>query len=181
MLTATQLLQPTKNKMQRPDFDEIKTFEEFSKYYWYRDELIKICKSHGLMAPSGKIELNKVIESYFRGEILEPKKKLSEIRQKQSAKKKPSQKKIISELSLQTGIIECGFTFGPKFRAFFEEATGVKIPYVIKDRRAGDIATCYADSTKAQQELGWTPQHTLADMCKDAWHWQKLNPNGYEE
>lgn len=75
--------------MQRPDFDEIRTFEEFSKYYWYRNELIKICKSHGLMAPSGKIELNKVIESYFRGEILEPKKKLSEIRQQQTENCRP--------------------------------------------------------------------------------------------
>lgn len=75
------LLQHIDNKMQRPDFDEIKTFEEFSKYYWYRDELIKICKSYGLMVPSGKIELNKVIESYFRGEILKPKKKLSEMQQ----------------------------------------------------------------------------------------------------
>lgn len=56
--------------MQRPDFDDIKTFEEFSKYYWYRDELIKICKAHGLMATGSKIELNKVIEKYFYGEIV---------------------------------------------------------------------------------------------------------------
>ena len=62
--------------MQRPDFDNIKTFEEFSKYYWYRDELIKICKAHGLGTPSGKIELNKVIEKYFCGEIVLPVKKL---------------------------------------------------------------------------------------------------------
>ena len=53
--------------MDRPNFDEIKGFAEFSKYYWYRDELIKICKAHGLKAPSGKIELYKVIEAYFSG------------------------------------------------------------------------------------------------------------------
>ena len=63
----------------------------------------------------------------------------------------------------------------------FEKANNIEVKYKICDRRPGDIATCYADSTKAQKELGWTPQHTLADMCKDAWHWQKSNPNGYEE
>ena len=47
--------------MDRPDFDSIKDYAEFSKYYWYREELIRICKAHGLAAPSGKIELNKVI------------------------------------------------------------------------------------------------------------------------
>ena len=51
--------------MERPEFDIIKNYEEFCKYYWYRDELIKICKDHGLKAPSGKIELYKVIEAYF--------------------------------------------------------------------------------------------------------------------
>ena len=61
--------------MLRPDFDSIKTYEEFSKYYWYRDELIAICKAHGLKAPSGKIELNKVIEAWFHGEKILPEKK----------------------------------------------------------------------------------------------------------
>ena len=61
--------------MDRPAFDDIKDYAEFSKYYWYRDELIKICKSHGLKAPSGKIELNKVIEAYFSGEKILPDKK----------------------------------------------------------------------------------------------------------
>ncbi len=54
--------------MQRPDFSEIKTYEEFSKYYWYREELQKICRALGLKSNGGKIELNKVIESYFNGE-----------------------------------------------------------------------------------------------------------------
>ena len=54
--------------MDRPDFDDIHSFSEFCKYYWYRDELIKICKAHGWKAPSGKIELYKVIEAYFSGE-----------------------------------------------------------------------------------------------------------------
>ena len=54
--------------MQRPEFDSIKDYAEFSKYYWYRDELIKICKAHGLKSDGTKIELNKVIEAYFSGE-----------------------------------------------------------------------------------------------------------------
>ena len=63
----------------------------------------------------------------------------------------------------------------------FEEATGVKIPYVIKPRRAGDIATCYSDATKAKEELGWTAKYGIKEMCADSWRWQKNNPNGYED
>ena len=63
----------------------------------------------------------------------------------------------------------------------FEEASGVKIPYVIKERRAGDIATCYSDASKAEKELGWKAQYGIKEMCEDSWRWQKNNPNGYEE
>lgn len=63
----------------------------------------------------------------------------------------------------------------------FEEATGVKIPYEIKPRRAGDIATCYADAAKAKEELGWTAQYGIREMCADSWRWQSNNPNGYDE
>ena len=63
----------------------------------------------------------------------------------------------------------------------FEEATGVKIPYVIKPRRAGDIATCYASAEKAEKELGWTAEYGIKEMCADSWRWQSQNPNGYEE
>ena len=63
----------------------------------------------------------------------------------------------------------------------FEEATGVKIPYVIKERRAGDIAECYADSSKAFRELGWKAKKGIKEMCADSWRWQKNNPNGYAD
>ncbi len=63
----------------------------------------------------------------------------------------------------------------------FEAATGVKIPYAIKDRRPGDIAACYADATKAKAELGWEAQYGIKEMCEDSWRWQSQNPNGYEE
>ena len=52
----------------------------------------------------------------------------------------------------------------------FEKANGVKIPYAISERRAGDVATCYADSSKAKEQLGWEAEKTIEDMCKDAWN-----------
>ena len=61
----------------------------------------------------------------------------------------------------------------------FEKATGVKIPYSIKPRRAGDIAACYCTPEKAARELGWKAENDIFDMCKDAWNWQSKNPNGY--
>ena len=63
----------------------------------------------------------------------------------------------------------------------FEEATGVKIPYVIKPRRAGDIATCYSSAEKAYKELGWKAENGIKEMCEDSWRWQSNNPNGYDE
>ena len=63
----------------------------------------------------------------------------------------------------------------------FEAATGVKIPYVIKPRRAGDIATCYCDASKAEKELGWKAENGIREMCEDFWRWQSNNPQGYEE
>jgi UDP-glucose 4-epimerase len=62
----------------------------------------------------------------------------------------------------------------------FEAASNKKIPYKIVDRRPGDIAACWADPTKAKEELGWKADKTLADMCKDTWNWQKKNPKGYK-
>lgn len=63
----------------------------------------------------------------------------------------------------------------------FEKACGKQIKYEIKPRRPGDIATCYADATKALNELNWKAEKNIEDMCADTWKWQTLNPNGYEE
>lgn len=63
----------------------------------------------------------------------------------------------------------------------FEEATGIHIPYSIKPRRAGDIATCYSSADKAKRELGWEARYGIKEMCADSWNWQKSNPNGYED
>jgi UDP-glucose 4-epimerase len=61
----------------------------------------------------------------------------------------------------------------------FEQACGRTIPYRIAPRRPGDIATCYAEASKAAKELGWTARRGLAEMMRDAWAWQKANPNGF--
>ena len=71
-----------------------------------------------------------------------------------------------------------GYSVLEMIRAF-SKAVGHDIPYVIKPRRAGDIATCYADATKAKKELGWVAERDIDDMCRDAWRWQSQNPNGY--
>ena len=63
----------------------------------------------------------------------------------------------------------------------FEKASGRKIPYEIKPRRAGDIATCYSDPSKALNELGWKAERGLEEMCEDSWRWQSTNPNGYPD
>ena len=61
----------------------------------------------------------------------------------------------------------------------FEQANGVSIPYKIEARRPGDIASSYANPTKAKNELGWTAQRGLSEMCEDLWRWQSNNPDGY--
>ena len=63
----------------------------------------------------------------------------------------------------------------------FEKACGKKLPYVIMERRPGDIATCYADPSKAKAELGWEAQYGIEEMCEDSWRWQTMNPNGYAD
>jgi len=63
--------------------------------------------------------------------------------------------------------------------AAFEAASGQTIPYRVVARRPGDIAECYADTSKAQRELGWQAQFDLHDMCRDAWYWQSRHPNGF--
>ncbi|MGG3906330.1 UDP-glucose 4-epimerase GalE, partial [Geobacillus stearothermophilus] len=63
----------------------------------------------------------------------------------------------------------------------FEKVTGIKIPYKIVGRRPGDVAICYADPTKAKEELGWVATRGIEEMCRDAWRWQSNNPKGYQE
>ena len=106
--------------MIRPDFSEIKTYEEFSKYYWYREELQKICKQLGIDASGMKADLNHNIEEYFKGNIIKPKprRKTEKAQETMSAK--------TADLTLQTKLLDCHFCFSQRFRDFFSEQTGIK-------------------------------------------------------
>lgn len=63
----------------------------------------------------------------------------------------------------------------------FEKACGKKLPYQIDPRRPGDIAECYADATKAKNELDWVAERGIDEMCEDSWRWQSKHPNGFNE
>ena len=93
------------------------------------------------------------------------------------ALKKIEEKAGLKIYNLGTG---CGYSVLDVVHNF-EKASGVKIPYSIKPRRAGDIATCYADAAKAKEELGWEAQYGILEMCEDSWRGQKNNPNGYDD
>jgi UDP-glucose 4-epimerase len=61
----------------------------------------------------------------------------------------------------------------------FERANGIKIPYEVAPRRKGDVPVCYADASRAKNELGWTARYGIEEMCRDSWNWQSKNPTGY--
>lgn len=92
------------------------------------------------------------------------------------ALKKIEEKSGVSVYNLGTGN---GYSVLQIVKAF-EKACGREIPYVICDRRPGDISTCYADPAKAKEELGWVAERGIEEMCEDTWRWQSTNPDGYE-
>ena len=94
----------------RPNFKDIKSFEEFKRYYWYREELSKICKFLGLEYRGTKKELNHIIEEYFNGNKIE------------KSSKKVNKKKT-DKITLNTPLLECGFSFNQKFRDYFSKIT----------------------------------------------------------
>lgn len=91
------------------------------------------------------------------------------------ALKKIEEKAGVCVYNLGTGV---GYSVLDMVHAF-EKACGKEIPYQIKDRRPGDIATCYSDAAKAKEELGWVAERGLDEMCEDSWRWQSQNPDGY--
>ncbi|UYZ83755.1 UDP-glucose 4-epimerase GalE [Entomomonas sp. E2T0] len=82
----------------------------------------------------------------------------------------------IRPINLGTGV---GYSVLDMLHAF-EKACGKKLDYKIIERRAGDVAICYSDSSLAKELLNWQTQYSLEDMCKDTWYWQSNNPNGYK-
>ena len=92
--------------------------------------------------------------------------------------------KAIERFAKKDGVFICNLGTGHGYSVLdvihaFEKACGKKLPYVIRERRPGDIATCYSSPAKAEKELGWTAELDLEDMCRDSWNWQQKNPNGY--
>ena len=92
--------------------------------------------------------------------------------------------KAIERFAKKDGVFICNLGTGHGYSVLdvihaFEKACGKKLPYVIRARRDGDVATCYSSSEKAAKELGWTAEYTLEDMCRDSLNWQQKNPNGY--
>ena len=126
----------------RPEFDKITSFDEFNKYYWYRDELSQICKSLGLEYRGTKQELNDIIEQYFKGNLIK----------KSSIK---SKKKQVEVVTLDTPLLECGFSFNANFREYFSILTGVS-PF----KFTADMATAWR-KVKREHDLSFTIQDML--------------------
>ena len=127
----------------RPSFKDIESFEEFNKYYWYREELSQICKSLGLEYRCTKKELNYIIEQYFKGNRIE-----------KSTRK--VNKKHVEVISLNTPLLECGFSFNQKFRDYFSAVTGVS-PFKFN----ADMATAWRKVKRDNDE-----KFTIQDMIK---------------
>ncbi len=92
--------------------------------------------------------------------------------------------KALEKLESNPGVITCNLGTGKGYSVFevlkaFSAVVGREIPYQVVQRRPGDIAMCYADPTKARQEMGWTAKRDLNQMCADSWRWQQNNPQGY--
>lgn len=126
----------------RPDFDKITSFDQFIKYYWYREEISQICKSLGLEYRGTKQELNHIIEAYFKGNLI-----------KKSPRKKV--KKQVKNISLDSPLLECGFSFNAKFREYFAAVTGIS-PF----KFTADMATAWR-KVKSEKDGNFTIQDLL--------------------
>ena len=129
-------------KDNRADFINIKSFEEFNRYYWYREELSQICKSLGLEYRGTKQELNHIIEQYFKGNRIE--KSVMKVNKKQA-----------EAITLNTPLLECGFSFNQKFREYFSVVTGID-PFKFN----ANMATAWR-KVKAENDLNFTIQDML--------------------
>ena len=126
----------------RPKFEKITSFDEFNKYYWYREEISQICKSLGLEYRGTKQELNHIIEQYFKGNLI-----------KKSSIKKT--KKQVENITLDTPLLECGFSFNAKFREYFSTLTGIS-PF----KFTADMATAWR-KVKSEKNIKFTIEDLL--------------------
>ena len=127
----------------RPKFEKITSFDEFNKYYWYREEISQICKSLGLEYRGTKQELNHIIEQYFKGNLIK----------KSSIK---NTKKQVENITLDTPLLECGFSFNAKFREYFSALTGIS-PF----KFTADMATAWR-KVKSEKNI----KFTIDDLLK---------------
>ena len=126
----------------RPDFDKITSFDQFNKYYWYREEISQICKSLGLEYRGTKQELNHIIEAYFKDNLI-----------KKSPRKKV--KKQVENITLDSPLLKCGFSFNAKFREYFAAVTGIS-PF----KFTADMATAWR-KVKSEQDGNFTIRDLL--------------------
>ena len=127
----------------RPEFDKITSFDAFNKYYWYREELSQICKSIGLEYRGTKQELNHIIEQYFKGNLI----KISSIKK---------EKKKVENVTADTPLLECGFSFNARFREYFSVLTGIA-PF----KFTADMATAWRKVKRDNDK-----EFTIQDMIK---------------
>ena len=141
----------------RPDFDKITSFDQFNKYYWYREEISQICKSLGLEYRGTKQELNHIMEAYFKGNLI-----------KKSPRKKA--KKQVDTISLDSPLLECGFSFNAKFREYFAAVTGISpFKFTADMATARDLLKVYygqSDYAKYDHAVCQWNQF-LKDFCAD--------------
>ena len=130
-------------KEKRPDFKDIHSFEDFDLYYWYREELSQICKSLGLEYRGTKQELNEIIHQYFLENKVD----------KRVNKRKTKQ---VEDITLNTPLLHCAFSFNQKFRDYFSAVTGIS-PFKFN----ADMATAWR-KVKKDKDITFTIQ----DMIK---------------
>ena len=128
----------------RPDFTTMKTYQEFSHYYWYRTELADICKQLGLEYSGIKTEPEEEIKQYFAGNVVQKKVPLK------------TKKKQGIELTLDTPLLSCGFAFNTRFREFFAQQTGVS-----SFKFTADMAAAWR-KVKAEKDVEFTLRDMLA-------------------
>ena len=144
----------------RPNFKEIKTYDEFIKYYWYKEELSKICKQLNLDYSGTKQELNSYIKEYFNGNLIRKKKTYT-------------RKNNIQDITLDTPLLSCGFAFNARFREFFSKQTGVD-----HFKFTADMATAWR-KMKRENDTSFTLQNML-DVYYHHLDYAKYDPSSCE-